>query len=114
MDGHIENVRIEEGYGDIIESSRSDPWGPSVRRTRKIVLTVIIEEPIELPRSGDRVLVVSGKELKEFAEREAKRIRDEKADRDRMARMSDDHPGWSGCPDCGQLPCTCIIDPKLF
>lgn len=112
MEGRIDRVQVEEAYDSIETHIRSG--SPYVRRRPHIVLTIIIEDPQETPRAGDQVLVVAGKELKAYAEAEAKRIQQEKADRDRMVRMSDDHPGWSGCPDCGQLPCICNIDAKLF
>jgi hypothetical protein len=112
MEGYIERVQVQEEYDSIETSIRSN--AAYVRRRPKLILTIVIDEPMPQPEPGARVVIMAGKELKEFAEAQDKRIQQEKADRDRMVRMNDDHPGWSGCPDCGQLPCVCNIDPKLF
>jgi len=118
MEATVTHVEAEDRY-DYKETGSygigySQSYGASVPTRRVIRVTVEIDVRGEVPRQGDNVQLVFGRELKKIYEDSEKRVQAEKADRDRMMRMADDQPGWSGCPDCGQLPCTCCMDPKLF
>jgi hypothetical protein len=97
-----------------IEFKEAHPYRPpDTGAGRRVTLTIEVEEfeTSELARDGGECLVVCGDALKGFDATATRHVNQEKADRDRMSQMNGEHAGWSGCPDCGQLPCMCEVTP---
>lgn len=108
MIGYVRKTKIEEGTDPQQMASGFDP-NPTyayARITRKMILEIEINDYTD---ADLRMLEERG--CVQVVEPDAKVKSEAKvhADRERAKRTKEES-GWSGCPDCGQLPCVCTME----